>query len=204
MKTKLTTSLILLLFCQIANGQNNTYPEPMTLEPTRVLYQKDIYQDSSSLTVIQQVIQTDSVGTIELKKRFKNWGGKTFINFSEVLVSETEDQIVLVYIVDVPGKDGIGKWYIRMITNFKDDRVRVTLFDDGNVFIPATQYSTGASARKYNITTYFKTYGKIDPAKSKFVRKWYDGVISYRNEVISTLLSCGNALTQPAAKSDDW
>ncbi len=186
------------------NAQNNVYPEKLSPEPPRILYQKDIYQDSSSLIAFQQVIRTDSVGVLELKKRFKNWGGKAYINFSEVLVSETDDQMVLVYIVDVPGKEGIGKWYVRMIANFKDDRVRISLYDDGNVFRPASQYSAGSSARAWNVTAYFKRFGKIDPAKSIMWKNAHNGVIEWRNKILSTLVSCGEGLTQPTSSNDDW
>jgi hypothetical protein len=204
MNLKIVIASFLFLSFNSLNAQNNVYPEKLSPEPPRILYQKDIYQDSSSLIVFQQVIRTDSIGKTELKKRFKNWGGKAYINFSEVLVSETDDQMVLVYIVDCPGKDGIGKWYVRMIANFKDDRVRISLYDDGNVFIPASQYSNGLSARASNVTVYFKRYGKIDPNKSNFLRKWHDGVIEWRNKILSTLVSCGEGLTQPTSANDDW
>lgn len=212
MKTKLTTSLILLLFCQIANGQNNTYPEPTPIEPAMVLYQKDIYQDSSTLTVFQQVIRTDSVGIAELKTRFKNWGAKSFVNLSQIMVSETDDQIVLVYIVNIPWAvksavfgtvSGNSGWYVRLVANFKGDRVRITQTDDGNVAIPPTASTPGLSARSRYLTSYFARTGKIDPNKS-MNRQSYEMAIKWRNEILSTLVSCGNALTQPTVKTDDW
>jgi hypothetical protein len=193
MNLKIVIASFLFLSFNSLNAQNNVYPEKLSPEPPRILYQKDIYQDSSSLIVFQQVIRTDSVGKTELKKRFKNWGGKAYINFSEVLVSETDDQMVLVYIVDVPGKDGIGKWYVRMIANFKDDRVRISLYDDGN-----------APARQFKTTIYFDRFGKIDPSKSIMWKNAHNGVIRWRNEILSTLVSCGEGLTQPTSANDDW
>jgi hypothetical protein len=205
MKSTFSALTTLLMSLHLLQGQTITYPNEIPAEPAKILYQLDIYQDSSTMTVFQQVIRTDSVGKSELKKRFKNWGGKTFVNFSEVLVSETEDQIVMVYIVDIPGRDGIGKWYVRMIANFKDDRVRISLLDDGNVYIPPSQYSPGAAARTYNLTIYFKRFGNIDPEKNTMMRKSFSGVVSWYNKILSTLTSCGNALTQPATtNTDDW
>ncbi len=205
MKTKLTALTLILMSFQFLNAQVNVFPEEMPIEPRRVYYQKDIFQDSTSLMVFQQVVRTDSVGKVELKKRFKNWGGTAFVNYSEVLVSETEDQVVLVFIVDVPGIDGIGGWYVRMIANFKDDRVRITLTDDGNTYRPARQYYAGAAARSFYINAYFQRFGKIDPEKNNMFRKVHDGVIEWRNKILSTLKSCGNALTQPATtNTDDW
>ena len=200
-----TLSLVLASF-HFLQGQTNTYPIPLSAEPAKILYQKDIYQDSASLTIFQQVIHTDSVGKAELKKRFKNWGGKTFVNFSEVLVAETDDQIVLVYVATVPyvvKSAAFGTinsntgWYVRLVANFKDDRVRITQTDDGNTG------SSGASARSQRITSWFDRTGKIDPTKN-INRPAYEMVISWRNQVLSTLVSCGEELTQPASTNDDW
>jgi hypothetical protein len=204
MKTKLVTTLIFLLFVQIAKGQNNTYPEPITLYPAKVLYQKDIYQDSSLLTVVQQVIRTDSAGIDELKKRFKSWASNRFVNLSEVLVSETDDQIVLLYIVNVPfmikdpmfGNINSNRgWNVRLVANFKVDRVRITQTDAGNAEIAR------APAPSQTITYWFDQTGKID-ARKKINRPAYEMVVNWYNQVLSTHTGCGKAITQ--ASSDDW
>jgi len=206
MNLKIVTVSFLFLSFNYLNAQNNVYPEKLSSEPPRILYQKDIYQDSSSLTVFQQVVNTDSVGKTELKKRFKNWGAKQFVNLSQVIVSETDDQMVLVYVVNVPWvvksaafgtyNSKIG-WYVRLVANFKDDRVRITQTDYGNTG------SSGVSARSQRITSWFDRTGKIDPRKN-INRPTYEMVINWRNEILSTLVSCGDALIQPTSTTDDW
>jgi hypothetical protein len=206
MNLKIVIASFLFLSFNSLNAQNNVYPEKLSPEPPRILYQKDIYQDSSSLIAFQQVIHTDSVGVLELKKRFKNWGAKQFVNLSQVIVSETDDQMVLVYVVNVPWvvksaafgtySSKIG-WYVRLVANFKDDRVRITQTDDGNTG------GSGVSARSQRITTWFDRTGKIDPSKN-VNRPAYEMVINWRNEILSTLVSCGEGLTQPTSANDDW
>lgn len=57
-----------------------------------------IYENPSELLLRTKIIQFDSNQTAEaLKTKFKNWAGLKFRNLNEVIVSETNEQIVLNY-----------------------------------------------------------------------------------------------------------
>jgi hypothetical protein len=62
---------------------------------------------------------------------FKNWGGTNFVNLKEVIVSETEDQIVLNYITNDLYVKSLGtivtaEWYVRLVAEFKEGKMRVS------------------------------------------------------------------------------
>lgn len=57
-----------------------------------------LYSDKEQLLINQKVIIVDSVNREELINRIKNWGGVSFVNLKEVLVSETQDQLVFTYV----------------------------------------------------------------------------------------------------------
>jgi hypothetical protein len=94
-----------------------------------------------------------------------NWGSTHFVNLKEVLVGETEDQLVFNYITNDFYLKTMGmvtqvSWYVRMVTQVKDGRIRVQLYDDGNAYKPGS-YSGGVStpamqSRTYHLSYYFK------------------------------------------------
>jgi hypothetical protein len=114
------------------------------------------YQDASNLVIHSQVMEYQGIKQDELVRRVKNWGAKNFVNLKEVIVGETADQIVFTY-VDKPGlvAKALGMvadypWYIRLVIEFQDGKVRAQFFDDGNV------RAQGLSARTYQVKNYFK------------------------------------------------
>jgi hypothetical protein len=155
----------------------------------------------------QKVIQVDSVLSDELIKRVKNWGSTHFVNLKEILVGGTEDQLVFNYITDDFYVKTMGmvtgvSWYIRMVVQVKDGRIRVQLFDDGNAYKPGS-YSgclgtPGMQARAYHLTDCFK---------DTVARKMYnDGLEKIKSGVVTTLFSLEQAVRTKAIKADngDW
>lgn len=127
------------------------------------VYIDQIYKDVSTYLVSQRVLEFDSVSAQELMKRFENWGGKNFRNYEHVRTSKTESQITLNYITSC---SSIGlDFYINMVVEFKDNKMRVQIFDDANVYKPGsyvgTSYIAGIASRTYHIASYFKE-GMID------------------------------------------
>lgn len=57
-----------------------------------------LYINKGDLLINQRILVIDSVSREELINRIKNWGGVSFVNLKEVLVSETQDQLVFNYI----------------------------------------------------------------------------------------------------------
>ena len=190
MKTIVLFSL--LLFSSIINAQ----------------YQIDsLYQDKEQLLINQNVIIVDSVSREELINRIKNWGGVSFVNLKEVLVSETQDQLVFTYVTSGFYVKSMGittplDWYVRMVVQVKDGRIRVQQFDDGNTY-RAGSYSGGVTvpatqARRYHLNDYFA---------DGVARKMYnDGFIQFKAATLKTLNSLETAIKSPKIESgkDEW
>lgn len=126
---KITQIFFALLFVSFqSQSQSSSIPQ---LKP---------YEDLSSKLYISKVIEFNGKSKKELQNTFKNWAATAFNNLREVMVSETENQIVLVYITEVPvvqklvGIKVTDIWplYVRFVAEFKDDKIRVSLYDDGN------------------------------------------------------------------------
>jgi hypothetical protein len=166
-----------------------------------------LYIDKEQFLINQKIIIVDSVSREELINRVKNWGGVSFVNLKEVLVSETQDQLVFTYISSGFYSKAFGitstlDWYIRMVVQVKDGRVRVQQFDDGNTFRPGS-YNGGVSvpamkARLYHLDDYFV---------NGVARKMYnDGYISFKAGTLNTLNSLETTIKSPQNKAvnDEW
>jgi hypothetical protein len=166
-----------------------------------------LYTNKEELLINQRVLMIDSISREELINRIKNWGGVAFVNLKEVLVSETQDQLVFNYITSGFYAKSLGiqtnmDWYVRMVIQVKDGKVRIQQYDDGNgyrsgsysggVSIPATQ------ARLYHLNDYFA---------NGVSRKMYnDGFLKFKNATKSTLNSLENALKKTDSEKidDGW
>jgi hypothetical protein len=191
----LMKALLIFVLCTIACVAHSQY------------HIDSLYFDKSQFLMNQKVVQVDSVPAEELIKRIKNWGSTHFVNLKEVLVGETEDQLVFNYSTDDFYVKTMGmvtgvSWYIRMVVQLKDGRIRVQLFDDGNAYKPGS-YTGGVSipamqARAYHLADYFK---------DTVARKMYnDGLEKIKRGVVATLFSLEEAVKTKAIKADngDW
>lgn len=177
------------------------------------VYLDQIYKDVSTYLVSQRVMEFDSVSAQELMKRFENWGGQNFRNYEHVRTSKTETQITLNYITSC---SSIGlDFYINMVVEFKENKMRVQIFDDANVYKPGsyagTTYIAGIASRSYHIAAYFKE-GMIDykikPGMLNYSEKQATGALSYKASVESGLDELyqfikSNSATNSAKKTDD-
>jgi len=166
-----------------------------------------LYSDKEQLLINQEIIVVDSVSREELINRIKNWGGVSFVNLKEVLVSESQDQLVFTYVtsgfyVKSMGITSTLDWYVRMVVQVKDGRIRVQQFDDGNVFRPGS-YSGGVSvpatqARVYHLDDYF-----VDGVARKM---YYDGCTKFKQATLNTMNSLEIAVknAQIDTDKDEW
>lgn len=125
------------------------------------LHIDSLYKNANENLISQFVLQFPNVKKEELLKKTKNWGAKRFVNLKEVLVGETEDQLVFNYIDNKMFVRSLGltnnySWYIRLVAQFKDEKIRIQYFDDGNTYQPGSQYSPAIKARIYKLSNYFK------------------------------------------------
>lgn len=165
-----------------------------------------IYQDKKELIIVSGVYSFDSITKVDLLKKVKHWGGKKFVNLKEVLVSETEDQLVFTYITNayyiktVMGPSSLP-WYIRLIVQFKDGRIKCTFYDDGNVTMPKDQSNIGAAARTIKLSDYFKENDGVFVNRAKSLT---NGLVALRNSINNDFLSIKEDIVKGDSKSDDW
>lgn len=57
-----------------------------------------LYQNKDELIIHSGVLEFEGLTKEQLKTKVKNWGATKFVSLKEILVSETNDQIVLNYI----------------------------------------------------------------------------------------------------------
>lgn len=136
---------------------SNTFLAQNEKQEKDTVFLSQIYLDESTYLVSQKVIEFDSISSDELIIRFENWAGQNFRNYDKVRTSKTESQITLNYITST-FNDALD-FYLIMVVEFKDNKIRVQIFDDGNVYKPGSyagsRYIAGISARIYHIRSYF-------------------------------------------------
>ena len=136
------------------------------------------YEDATSRLFISKVVEVKDKSQKDLATQFKNWASTRFVNLREVMVSETENQIVLNYITDASSYIktlGIKipmsySWYIRMVAQFKDGKVRAQFYDDGNTFKPG-EYSRYGNVPATQARTMFVSSYTEKPENIKALHK---------------------------------
>lgn len=130
----------------------------------------------------------------ELKNKFKNVTSTMFMNLKEVMVSETDDQIVLSYISNTSTRPSTP-WNIRLIGQFKDGKVRLLFYDDGNVYIPSSQYTPAWNASSFYVTDNKRA---VKNARITIMNEWMDNADA-------TIKKIEDVLRKSISKTDkDW
>lgn len=171
----------------------------------------EFYDDPENLLLFSSVYEVDSTPRSEFSKRIKNWTGTNFVNSREVIVSETEDQMVLVYsmnkfFVKVLGMRNYLPWYIRLVVQIKDNKIRCLFYDDGNVFRPGSYYNgisvPSVPARQNRFHDYMK--------KGVSPKNQVDAFIEVREYIINTGQEIFEAVKRSSTSdpknlsNDDW
>jgi hypothetical protein len=162
------------------------------------------YEDATSKLFVSKVIQMNGKTQKELSTQFKNWASTSFVNLREVMVSETDNQIVLNYITKTPTymkmlgikTPLVYSWYVRLVAQFKDGKVKISFFDDGNVFIPAevTRYATTPSTPARSMFISAVTTKPESVKKMHNSNFMYDCHYKWQNNITSTLIDCENGI----------
>ena len=170
-----------------------------------------VYEKADELRLFSKVIVFDSnESAANLKLKFKKWASLRFRNLSEVITSEIDDQITLNYIDKFVWDIGMGMSmeagnHYNMVAQFKQGKIRILLFDDGNVYVPSNdQRRVPVPAHTKHCSDYFKTRQIVEnkgimKANYRYVR----GYIDNNREFFKALES---ELTKPTAPilKDDW
>lgn len=156
----------------------------------------------------------ENISQDKINNCVKNWAGRNFVNMREVLVSETKDQMVFNYItnsffIKILGMPNSYKWYIRLVVQTKENKVRLLFYDDGNAFWAGTYTRIGNSfsstpsipARRYRFKDYFKKDGTC--------RKTHEaGIISLRSHCVNSSKDIIDNVEMPPQIEDfpnsDW
>ena len=165
----------------------------------------ELYQDSESLLLSQSVIKVDSMSVEDLQTLVLNWSGMNFRNASKVLVSQTKSQMVLRYSTNSFYTKLLGLsypigWYIRMQIEFKQGGVRVSMYDDGNAYVPSS-YTPSYSPSVRGTTTpaipegsrHFINYFKKNGSPMKMA---VEGLQASKSNCLSTMTSLQEYIKQ--------
>jgi hypothetical protein len=169
-----------------------------------------IYENPSELLLRTTIIQFDSNQTAEaLKTKFKNWAGLKFRNLNEIIVSETNEQIVLNYIdkyiwdAGFGGRMNVGNYY-KMVAQFKNGKIRLTIFDDGNTFIPSNSGASAVAAHSTHYRNYFDNRTEVfNKGMNKAMYRRIKGYIDLNRTFFDSI---DQELKKPteAVLKDDW
>jgi hypothetical protein len=152
-----------------------------------------LYENKEEFLILRKVVEFDSLSQEMIITKVKNWAGSTFVNMKEVLISETKEQLVFNYIsesffVKNLGATTIVQWYFRLVIDVKDNKLRISLYDDGNV---RSQYS---ASRQYKLSSYF---GKKDVAP----KTAHEGTVNVRLTCVSMV---NNIISSFEKSKNDW
>jgi hypothetical protein len=165
----------------------------------------EFYKDVNSRLVNEKIIIFDSINKQELMNRFENWAGTNFRNYSEVRTSKTDNQITLLYVSN--------SMYIIMNVEFKDYKIRLSFYDDGNVYIPSSYsgniYIPGVAARSRHMINYFDSDGVLEykPGNGMLNIKGRTAsmIISYKTDIEKSIIDIENTIKQKSIiKKSDW
>lgn len=173
------------------------------------------YEDSATRLFISKVIEISGKNQKDISNQFKNWASIAFANLREVMVSETENQIVLNYITETSSyMKSLGmkipfsmNWYVRIVAQFKDGKARIQFYDDGNAFKPG-EYSRYGSVPAIPARSQYISYFTIKPASVKEMHKpvnvHYNLHYQWQNNVASLALACERGIKETSIVKNDF
>ncbi len=187
LKTIITTTLLFFTGL-ISFAQENTK-----------LHIDSFYSNKSEYLIYSEIYEFDSLSQEDLNTKIKNWAGLHFVNMKEVLVSETKEQMVFCYITNdfciktlmtVP-----LSWYFRLSIQIKDNKIKVSIYDDGNTYWP----ESSTRARQYKLSYYFNEDGTL--------RKMYThGMLEVKKSCVELSNDINNSIKTAKldTKKNDW
>lgn len=196
---------LLFVFIFISNplllkGQDSDVPELKT------------WEDISTKLYTSRVIDFEGKTQKDLIVLYKNWASVAFVNLKEVLVGETESQIVIRYILNtsanykIMGMKGISgfDWYVRLIAQFKEGKVKVSFYDEGNVPTPSTSINgiivPGSPSGSYYVCQQVNKPKDLNKVNSSF----YQYHLMWQNKVDDMVLAIETQLKNPYKLKDDF
>ena len=198
---KILTILPFLLLTIISNSQNSLLVKGK-------LPLDSLYENKEEYLIFSKVLEFEGLKKDELKTKVKNWGSTKFVNLKEILVSETDDQIVLNYIessffITMGKKRFKSDFYIRLVIQFKDGKIRCQYFEDGTndkigFWIPPYDVRPSESGT-YHLKQFFEEEnGNLYSNKMITL-----GLVSFKESIISNLNSLKESILKKET-SKEW
>jgi hypothetical protein len=164
-----------------------------------------LYSNKDELIIHSGVLEFEGLTREQLKTKIKNWGGTKFVSLKEVLVSETDDQIVLNYIDKNMFMKTLGikmdyHWYIRLVIQIKDGKIRCQYFDDGNTYQPGGNGNIPMRSRSHYLRDYFKENDGIKTSQKIFT----SGMVSLKEIIFSNLNSLKEGILKTDTPKENW
>lgn len=156
------------------------------------LYADSLYKNRTTYMMIEKIIPVPNKSQKEINLFIKEWSGLNFRSLKDVITSETDNQITMVFI-----KSGTitYDWYVRSVIQIKDGRFRIQLFDDGNCFIRGLN----VPERTYHLDFFFNNDLMKSPKKINGMLLFYDSL----TKLVEELRVYTNDKTTGKSK-DDW
>lgn len=198
MKQILIAALILVSFKSYSQNDVKVPINPLLVNGKLPI--DSFYEDKAELLITSKVVIFDSIKQADLLRKVKNWSSTKFISLKDVLVSETDNQLTINYIDNsFYSKTFVGityiKFYVRLVVQFKDGKIKYSFHDDGIV----ADIAASISARAYHIKDYFKEKdGQYSSQKNNT-----EGMLAFKNSILATLFSANKYITNQE-KSKDW
>lgn len=130
----------------------------------------DVYQDPSTQTIAQFVVDYEGVSAKEIKSSVEQWAASTFVDVREVEMANGEDYIVykplLTYNYWAMGMPIEGRVTPETKFQFKDGKMRVTIIEVDSRYVG--DYGVSYSSTSDQFTT---LRGKVDQIKAKGLQK---------------------------------
>ncbi|MEX2437149.1 MAG: hypothetical protein WD509_01045, partial [Candidatus Paceibacterota bacterium] len=160
----------------------------------------EFYDNQEEYLIYSVVEELDSLNQEEIKNKVKNWAGTKFNNMNEVLVSETDNQLVFRYITKsfyttIMGSKTIQSWYIRMVVQIKDNKMKISMYDDGNSYWAGSKGVAPTKAGSWKFDVFFKKDGSSRKSRTEGLKDLRTSCISTTNDLIASFKEVDN---------DDW
>lgn len=155
------------------------------------------FVDKTKRIINTGIFNFEGVDKTELIKRVKNWAAIKFVNLKEVLVGETDEQLVLNYIDrsfygEILGSKYISPVYIRLVIQFKDAKIKYAYYDDGNVG------GVQVTPRIIYLNDCFKEKKGIFIARGSYIK----GLIDLKKSIYRNLYYLHREIASP--QKNDW
>lgn len=167
------------------------------------------YEDLTNKLFISKVVDVPGKNITDLINRFKNWASLKFVSLKDVIVTETENQIVLVYITTLNRGflKTMGmkvpfdvKFYVRMVVQFKDGKLRAQFYDDGNVYVPGG----GPASRSIYISSFTQKpedVKDLHKVTTKIHGPYYDSHCEWQDKIMLMVQSFEDGMKNDTVNS---